>query len=133
MGLLDNMHANWRVLVVDDNALARASLAEMLTRAGFEVTQAASGEAALAALGAREVDAVVADIIMPGMDGIELIGKIRRNHPKVRVIAVSGAHKTSSIDYLKMASRLGADSVLAKPIAAADLVEAVERLIPQAP
>jgi CheY-like chemotaxis protein len=133
MGLLDNMHANWRVLVVDDNALARASLAEMLIRAGFDVTQEASGEAALAALAVGGVDAVVADIIMPGMDGIELIGRIRRHHPKVRVIAVSGAHTTSSIDYLTMASRLGADSVLAKPIAAADLVEAVERLIPQAP
>lgn len=78
------------VLVVDDEAIIRRSLRRRLRYEGWTVVEAASGPAALQALGRGPVDLVVLDIKMPGMDGLEVLQRIRKESPGVAVVMHTG-------------------------------------------
>ena len=67
------------------------------------------------------VDLVVTDIVMPIMDGFELIRAVRQHHPGTRIIAVSGMPPLGSITLVEAARRLGADDAIAKPFKASEL------------
>jgi CheY-like chemotaxis protein len=73
-------------------------------------------------------EVLVTDIIMPGMEGIETIREIRREHPGIKVVAMSGGGAVGPRSYLQLARALGADITLRKPFAIADLLEAVSSL-----
>ncbi|HEX5136556.1 MAG TPA: response regulator [Planctomycetota bacterium] len=73
-----------RVLIVDDVRLVLTSLRRMLERVGFHVEAAESGAAALALLEGTEVDVILSDFMMPGMNGIELLGEVAAKWPRVR-------------------------------------------------
>lgn len=73
-----------KVLVVDDVELVRTSLKRLLERAGFEVRTAESGAAAIALLEKEPVDVVLADFMMPGMNGIDMLREVRTRWPSVR-------------------------------------------------
>ncbi|MBS0632245.1 MAG: response regulator [Verrucomicrobia bacterium] len=111
-----------RVLVVDDVAINRSLLNELLTPLGFEVTEAASGSEALAAVAALSPSLVLLDLRMPGMDGIEFARRLRATEggSKVRIIAMSASVLSFSRDD---AFAAGCDDFLAKPFREADLVE----------
>jgi DNA-binding NtrC family response regulator len=79
-----------RVLLVDDEADYLASLRDALQRRKMQVSTAADGEAALASCSEREFDVVLADVRMPGMDGIALLRRIRQTHPTTQVIVLTG-------------------------------------------
>jgi CheY-like chemotaxis protein len=79
-----------RVLVVDDDADARELFSLVLSQAGFDVDDAADGFAALAKVSHVRPDAVLTDLRMPGMDGIDLAQRIRRIHGDVPVIIATG-------------------------------------------
>ena len=116
------------ILIVDDDAALRASLAEALADFGFTPAEAADGEAALAWLARRRADAVLLDLRMPGLDGMEVLRRIQASHdpPPVAVLtAVPTAANTIE------AMRLGAVDHLAKPIGRADLAALLERLLPR--
>jgi two-component system alkaline phosphatase synthesis response regulator PhoP len=104
-----------RLLVVDDTADNRALLSRVFSNRGFETTQADSGAAALALMEQRSFDAVLLDILMPGMDGIEVLKRIRRTHSRsnLPVIMVSG--KSAKMD-VALALELGANDYITKPI-----------------
>ena len=103
------------VLIIDDEALVRATVARMVEREGHRVLQAANGVEGLNIFKRERIDLVVCDIIMPEKEGIETIGELRRNNPTLKIIAISGGGRTENVDFLGMAQRLGADYVLAKP------------------
>jgi DNA-binding NtrC family response regulator len=88
------------------------------------VHTASSGEAALEVLGTSDVDVVVLDIKMPGMNGLEVLRRIRRKHPDVRVLLLSG-HPTAEDAVHGM--KLGAMDYLMKPPDVVRLVELVQR------
>jgi DNA-binding response OmpR family regulator len=71
---------------------------------------------------------VVLDIIMPAQDGIETLGTIKKQFPKVKLLMVSGGGKLNSAQYLTMALVLGADSVLAKPFKPEELPLELDKL-----
>jgi CheY-like chemotaxis protein len=73
-----------RILIVDDVPIVLTSLRRVLERAGFHVAAADSGAAALAHLAKEEADLVVADFMMPGMNGIELLRAVKERWPRVR-------------------------------------------------
>jgi CheY-like chemotaxis protein len=73
-----------RVLVVDDVPIVLTSLRRLLERAGFHVAAAESGAAALAHLAKEPADLVVADFMMPGMNGIELLREVAQRWPRTR-------------------------------------------------
>lgn len=115
-----------RVLVVDDEELARFTMREILKAAGHKVFEAGSGEEAMAAVVRHRIDVVVTDVIMPGKDGLKVTIGLRRDHPEVKVIAVSGGGRTTVLDFLTLAKASGAHEVLAKPFDEAQLVAAVD-------
>lgn len=79
-----------RVLVVDDDANLRLTLGLLLRARGFDVEQAASGEEALARLSAGAFDAVVSDVRMGALSGIDLASRAKRRWPHLRVVLMSG-------------------------------------------
>jgi len=102
-----------RVLVVDDEAIARENLVHILTRAGHRAKAAADGREALAALAEDAYDLVLTDLRMPGMDGLELLRALRHRAPEVEVIVVTGH---AAVETAVAAMRLGAFTYVAKPV-----------------
>lgn len=114
------------VLIVDDDAAMREALVEAARDLGHYPRAASSGEAALAVLGDETVDAVLLDLRMPGMDGLEVLRRIRA-HPRPPPVTVLTAHATSSNTIEAM--RLGAFDHLTKPIGRADLAHVLIRMV----
>jgi CheY-like chemotaxis protein len=112
-----------RVLVVDDDATVREAVALVLESAGHVAERAGGGRQALAALAAGRFDAVVTDLYMPELDGLELIRAARRVLPNLRLIAMSGS--TAGFDYLRAACVFGADAALRKPFTPERLLAAL--------
>lgn len=102
-----------RVLIVDDELSSRKVLATMLGDAGAPSRTAASAEEALRILGAGQFDAVLADLQMPGISGMELLSEVRAHHPAVAFLMVTGV---DDIHVGTEAMRKGADDYLVKPL-----------------
>jgi DNA-binding NtrC family response regulator len=112
-----------KLLLVDDEARFVETLSKRLTARGFDVEGALSGPEALARLDARPFDVVLLDVWMPGMDGLEVLKQIRRLHPSVRVVLVSGnASITAAVEGI----RLGATDYLLKPVEIEDVMAKIE-------
>ena len=117
------------ILVVDDEQFVRDLLVKILTRAGHTVHGVGDAGGALRALGGDPVDLVISDVVMPGMDGFELLRRVKGHWPGVRVIVLTGfARKQSISDFLLH----GADDYLAKPFQVHELLAAVDRVAPPA-
>jgi len=103
---------NTRILIVDDEEYIRKSNSELVADMGLEAVTAASGADALKKLGEHRIDIVFTDIKMPGMDGVELLGRIRKEYPQVDVIVVTGF---ATLDNAIKTVKLGAYDFLRKP------------------
>ena len=114
-----------RILIVDDDAAVSRTLSLILTRAGYQVNTVTSGRKGLELLSNDGYDLVLTDIIMPELDGIEAIRRIRTDHPGLRIIAMSGGGQIDKADFLHMAEALGADRVIEKPVRSERLLELV--------
>ena len=101
-----------RILIVDDEKNIRRTFGMVLTGEGFEVTEAESGEEALAAVTAVAPDLMILDVKLPGIDGLEVLRRVRVDHPRLPVIMISG-HGT--IATAVEATRDGAFDFLEKP------------------
>ncbi|MDQ4424384.1 MAG: SpoIIE family protein phosphatase [Thalassolituus sp.] len=101
------------VLVIDDDSTVRDSVVAYLDDCDYNMQSAGSAQEALDAIEVSVPDAVVCDLKMPGMHGIQLLEKLRENHPDLPVIVVSGA---GVMDDVVHALRLGAADFLVKPI-----------------
>jgi two-component system cell cycle sensor histidine kinase/response regulator CckA len=117
------------VLVVDDEIAVRRFAARVLQRDGFEVLEATDGVQALELVRgqALSVDAVVSDIVMPRMNGVELMDALSASHPDVPVILMSG-YATAALSEMGIASPC---SILPKPFPAERLLAEVHRCIGQ--
>lgn len=114
-----------KVLVVDDEELARFTVREILETAGHEVEEAENGVEALALQSAGPFDLVITDIIMPEKEGLETIIELKQRNPSLNIIAISGGGRTRNLDFLKLADECGADSILTKPFSEDELMECV--------
>lgn len=101
------------VLVIDDDSTVRDSIVAYLDDCDYEMMSAESAQGALELLKKQTPDAVVCDLKMPGMNGIELLEKLSESHPRMPVIVVSGAGVMNDV---VRALRLGAADFLVKPI-----------------
>ncbi len=115
------------VLVIEDDEDLRPLLGRMLERAGYQAVMAVHGRDALQRLKERSIDLVVTDMLMPEMDGVELMRLLRSERPDLPVIAISGVEEWA--EYLRIAKNLGARATLQKPVSAADLVGSVRHVL----
>lgn len=105
------------ILIADDDPILREIAADYLQQAGFVVTLAEDGVQALKAVARMRFDLIVTDMVMPNLDGIELLQALRRECPRTPVIAISaGMTGVGSELMLRTAKAVGAVSVLAKPL-----------------
>ncbi len=116
-------HLNAKVLLVDDEEDFIHTLSQRLEVRGLKVTGATRGADAVELVDKQEFDAIVLDLAMPGMDGLETLKKIRENHPEAEIIILTGhASVKTSIEAMK----LGAEDYLEKPVDMQDLLKKIE-------
>lgn len=115
-----------RILIVDDEASARSALGEILSDEGYKVRTAADGFRALAAAREFAPDVVVTDLKMPGMDGLELLARLKELDAEVAVVLVTAFGAVSSA---VEAMRGGAADYLTKPLNSDELLVVLERCL----
>ena len=117
------------ILVIEDDPIMREALSDWLRAAGYGVRTAADGSAGLADLKTAVPSLVVTDIHMPGSSGDAIISQLKRYHPQVAIIAISGMFNSGHGLDAGAALALGAAHALAKPFKRAELLRAVEELL----
>ncbi len=115
-----------RVLVVDDEPAACKLLSIMLSPPDYYCAMASHGEGALVTLQRERFDAVISDLQMPGMSGMELLAEVRRRHPHVAFLVTTGV---DDVDVGVQAMRSGADDYLVKPLLESVVVASLERAL----
>ena len=113
------------ILVIDDEALVRQALTQVLEHRGYEVQCAPDGRQGLRAFHMRRPDLVISDIIMPEMEGIETIMELRILSRDCPIIAMSGGGRLGKADFLTAAMELGATASLRKPFETAELLRTI--------
>jgi two-component system, OmpR family, response regulator MprA len=115
-----------RILVVDDERPVRDALERALRLEGYEVELAADGQEALLSLARRSVDAIVLDVLMPVLDGLETCRMLRRRDDKTPVLMLTARHEVSD----RVAGLdAGADDYLVKPFALEELLARMRALL----
>ena len=118
-----------KVLIIDDEKDIRSVLKDMLGMSGYDVDTAEDGRKAKELYDKTDYDVVITDIIMPEQDGFEVILDYRNKNQLDRIIAISGGGRTSSEDYLNIASHFGVSSIFSKPPDDEDLIAKVDEIV----
>ena len=113
------------VLLVEDEPIVSRFCSFILEQEGHSVVQVTNGREALIALEGAKFELVITDLVMPDMDGLELIRKISKPHPDLPIIAISGKFHGA---FLKAAQLLGAKASLPKPFTKEDLLGAMDKI-----
>jgi DNA-binding response OmpR family regulator len=117
------------VLIVDDDESLRRIVAALLEAAGFEVTQASNGREVLSRAGGLDADVVLTEIVMPEVEGLQLIRELLELNPRLNIIAMSGAERAQN--YLAVARSLGAKATLRKPLHGEELLRILRQVLDQ--
>lgn len=118
-----------RILVVDDDTDVRDLVCRMLEQNGYEAVAAKDGRQALERLSLLPPDLVITDVVMPDVDGFEVLLKLRHLAPGVETMVMSGGGRVAPDFYLETARRLGARAVLRKPFTRAEMLAAVRGIL----
>ena len=119
-----------KILVVDDSALSRRTLRRILETAGYSVVEADEGMAALELYFIEKPKAVLLDLVMKGMYGLEVLTKIREMDRDARVVIASADVQSST---RAMAEEAGACAVIHKPLVASEVIEALDKALSGGP
>lgn len=122
----NNAKTRGTILIAEDEAAVRESLAEVLREEGYDVVAVTDGTAAIAALEQRDFDLVLSDIRMPGADGLAVLQRTREISPQSLVLLMT-AHAT--VETAVEAIRRGAQDYLLKPILFDDLLHKIDHLL----
>ncbi len=117
------------ILVVEDDDELRRLVCRRLTMAGHQVAEAPNGLAATRQIQEHVPELIISDIVMPDMDGLELIRNLQKEHPQLKVLAVTGGGTTDPALRLTLAKRFGAADTLYKPFSLDELLEKVSILL----
>lgn len=118
-----------RILLVEDDEPTRKILAKLLAQHGYKVAEASNGRAAMDQIQHTPTELVITDMMMPEMDGMEMIVSLRRIYPGVKIIAISESGLGPAENSLKIARALGAQKTLVKPLDAEHLISAVQEVL----
>jgi len=119
-----------KILVVDDSALSRRTLRRILETAGYSVVEADEGMAALELYFIEKPKAVLLDLVMKGMYGLEVLAKLKEMDRDARVVIASADVQSST---RIMAEEAGACAVIHKPLVAAEVIEALDQALSGGP
>jgi DNA-binding response OmpR family regulator len=117
------------ILLVDDDDLLRGALHKTLVRAGYDVEDASGGTEALKAFRRHPHDLVITDIVMVDGEGLDTIRALRKLDAHVKIIAMSGGGFGKSDDYLNLANKFGATTVLPKPFSGPEVLAVVAAVL----
>ena len=115
-----------KILIIDDEADMRFAVRMLLERSGHTVTEADNGDAALAKIDEAAPDLVLLDMRLPGMDGIQILQKIREKIKDLPIIMVTGY---GNVELAEQAIQLGADHYLSKPFHNKELLEVIKQVL----
>jgi CheY-like chemotaxis protein len=118
------METGGNILVVDDNTVFRIVVSKMLSRLGYEVSSADSGENGLSIFLKNKFDLVLSDYEMPGMDGVALACSVKKTSPRTRVVIMTGAGKETVFSRNSTA----VDEVISKPFTLAQIDETIQNV-----
>lgn len=120
------------ILVIDDDPIARRVITLALEAAGHTVLRCENGRKGVEYLTHYDADLLVTDVIMPEMDGVEMLRQVRQIKPNLPILAISGGSHGNAGDYLGMAKVFGATATLAKPFRPPEFLGLVARLLREA-
>ena len=115
-----------KLLIVEDEETLRESLGRVLIQEGYEVDSVSSSEAALTTIDEKNYDLIITDIILPGINGIQLLRKCREKNPKAKFIIITAF---ASIETAVEAIRTGAFDYLVKPIQHRELKDIIKKAL----
>ena len=127
------MKVTAHILVVEDDAIMREAVSEWLQAAGYRVRTAENGDTGLESVTANLPALVVTDLHMPGTGGAVVIGELKRHHPEIPIVAISGLFESGFGMSADEVVALGAARALAKPFKRRDLLSIVAELLPRDP
>ena len=120
----------WRrqsILIVDDEANIRSLLFRVLSKSGFAIHEAANGEEALSIGQDSSIDLLITDIVMRGMNGVDLAAKLQQQYPRMRVLFTSG-YTADQLEKIKLPENA---EFIAKPWMPEDILQIAVRLLGQ--
>ncbi|MDH7552825.1 MAG: response regulator [Spirochaetota bacterium] len=115
-----------RILIVDDEDIVLKSCLRVLQKLDYEIDTAYSGQTALDKLDKKKYDIVVTDLMMPGMDGMQLLEEIKKRYPDVIVIIFTGY---ATVDTTRQALKAGAFDYIPKPFTPDELRNVIENAV----
>jgi CheY-like chemotaxis protein len=118
-----------KILVFDDEPSILLMIKKMLEKNGHEVDIALNGKEGMLLFEKDKPDLLITDIIMPEKEGLETIFELRRKHPDLKIIAISGGGRIGPDGYLPGAKLLGANAVFTKPLIPKEFLQAVSDLL----
>src|SRR5580700_7930476 len=119
-----------RILTIEDDAAIRRGIVDALRFAGYEVLEAATGEAGLSMAVTRELDLVLLDLVLPGRGGLEVLKQVRQSRPTLPVIVLTAR---GDEDDRVAGLRQGADDYVVKPFSVKELLARVEAVLRRSP
>ena len=122
------METGGNILVVDDNNVFRIVVSKMLSRLGYEVSSADSGENGLSLFLKNKFDIVLSDYEMPGMDGVAFACSIKKSSPRTQVVIMTGAGRETVLARKTTA----VDEVISKPFTLAGIDATIQNLLSRA-
>lgn len=115
-----------RILIVDDEDIVLKSCLRVLQKLDYEIETAYSGQTALDNLEKKKYDIVVTDLMMPGMDGMQLLEEIKKRYPEVIVIIFTGY---ATVETARQALKAGAFDYIPKPFTPDELRNVIENAV----
>ena len=118
-----------KIALVDDSVILRSAIRNVLESSGFEVVFEAGGSAELfSKINGSGVGLILLDIFFPTENGLDILAKLKKHLPAVKVLMVTGLRLDTIV---AEAQRLGADGILFKPFDTDELLSSIHRLLPQ--
>ncbi len=119
-----------RILILEDDQQFRELLELILTDAGYRVRAVGNGGEGLAAMAAERFDLVISDMFMPEINGVQFLRAIKKNHPDIQVIGMSGGGRgVFPQEVLPVFKAMGVGKTLLKPFTGRELLPMVRELI----
>ncbi len=120
------------ILIIEDDLSVQQMFKQYLESKGFTVCCASEGRQGMDLMKQQKIDLIITDIMMPEMDGLEVIQEVREHYSDTPIIAISGGMRDVPINFLPHAKKFGACRVFEKPIPLTTLLAAVQELLSEA-